>query len=205
VNYTNNSIVVDDTIYSIPVGNYNANTMITQLLSLLPSGFNITYSSISNKYTFTYSTNFTINASHPFCLINSVIGLGDADITSTANSLTLPFVVNYLPIPRINFRSNAFNFGNYNQADNTGDIFLSLQNNAPQQACINYYNQSMIKFLVLEKGISSFFINVCDDMGRNINFNNVDWYLTFQIDIEYLEAPSFSTFSEIVSKTLPSF
>jgi hypothetical protein len=190
--------VIDSVVYTIPVGNYNANTMITQLLTLLPSGFSMTYSTINNKYSMTYTSNFTINASHPLCKINSVLGLGDTDITSQSNSLTFPYVVNFLPIPRINFRSNFFNFGNYNQADNTGDIFLSLQNNAPQQACINYYNQSMIKFLVLEKGISSFVINVCNDAGQLINFNNVDWYLTFQIDIEYLEAPMFSNFSDIL-------
>src|ERR1700722_6810163 len=62
VNYVNNSIVVNGTTYIIPVGNYNANTLITALLTLLPVGFAMSYSSISNKYTWTYSTNFTINA-----------------------------------------------------------------------------------------------------------------------------------------------
>ena len=28
-----------------------------------------------------------------------------------------------------------------------------------------------------------------DDRNQLINFNNVNWYMTFQIDIEYLEVP----------------
>lgn len=195
VNYTNNTLVINSVLYTIPVGNYNANTLITQLLSLLPSGFGITYSSINNKYTMTYTSDFTINASQS--KINKVLGLGNIDIASSSNILTLPYVVNFLPIPRINFRTNAFNLQNYNQSDNTGDVFLSLQNNAPQQACINYTNDSQIKFSILDKTITSFFINVTNDIGEFINFNNIDWYLTFLIEVEYLENPINSSFYQL--------
>lgn len=199
VNYTNNSIVVNGITYTIPVGNYNANTFSTQLLSLLPTGFTMTYSSINNKYTITYLTDFTINASNTNCKINKVIGLGNNDISSTGGILVLPYVVNFLPIPRINFRTNIFNLQNYNQTDNTGDVFLSLQNNAPQQACINYYNDAQLKYLIQDKGISNFFINVTNDSNEFINFNNVDWYLTFLIEIEYLENVVLnSNFSNII-------
>jgi hypothetical protein len=199
VNYTNNSLVLDGVAYDIQVGNYNANTLITQLISILPVGFSITYSSINNKFTFTYSSDFTINASHPSCKINSVIGLGTSDITSTSNSLTLPYVVNFLPIPRINFRTNAFNLQNYNQTDNTGDVFLALQNNAPQQACINYYNDAQFKFSIVDKTISSFYIHVTNDKGQYINFNNIDWYLTFLIEIQYLGNPNTTNFQYITN------
>lgn len=199
VNYTNNSIVVNGVAYIVPVGNYNANTFSTQLLSLLPSGFTMSYSSITNKYTMTFTTDFTINSSSSNCKINKVIGLGNEDVFSLGGSLTLPFVVNFLPIPRINFRTNIFNLQNYNQTDNTGDVFLSLQNNAPQQACINYYNDAQLKYLIHDKGISTFSISVTNDNNELINFNNIDWYLTFLIEIEYLENSILnSTFSNIV-------
>lgn len=195
VNYTNNQIVVNGITYVIPVGNYNANNMITTLTALLPAGFTITYSAITNKYTWTNSTtDFTINASSINCKINKVIGLGNSDLTSSSLTLTLPYVVNFLPLPRINFRSNYFKFGNYNLDDGTGDIFLPLQNNAGQQSTINYINQTQIKQLIIDRNITSFLINVTDDSNQLINFNNVDWYMTFQIDIEYLEVskPSFN-------------
>lgn len=200
VNYTNNSIVINSITYTLTKGNYNANTFITMLLSILPTGYSMIYSSITNKYTITHSTsNFTINASNANCKINSVMGLGDDDISSTSLSLELPFVVNFLPLARINFRTNIFNFKNYNQADNSGDIFLSLQNDAPQQAMIFYTNTASTKYLIEDRSITSFLITITNDINQLINFNNIDWYLTFQIDIEFIEAQQTVNFNNIIN------
>lgn len=199
VNYTNDVIVINSIAYTIPRGNYNVNTFIAQLLLLLPVGFGITYSSITTKFTFTNTTtNFTINASSALSTINKVIGLGTADITSVALTLTLPYVVNFLPIPRINFRSNFLKLNNYSSTDNSSDVFLSLQNNAPQNSVIYYTNQTNTKNLIQDRNITSFLIYVTDDYNRLINFNNVDWYMTIQIDIEYLELPKLTSIGNIL-------
>ena len=177
--------------------NYNANTLITVLLALLPVGFAFSYSTITNKYSWTNSTNFTINASNANCKINTVIGLGTTDVTSSSLVLILTYYDNFLQLPRLNFRKNIFKFNNYNQSDNSSNIFLSLQNNAPQQGMINYINQTMIKFLIEDKSITSFLVTVTDDFGNLINFNNIDWFLTFQIDIEFLEIKTNSNFNQL--------
>jgi hypothetical protein len=117
------------------------------------------------------------------------MGLGNVDITSTALSLTFPNVVNFIPLQRINFRSNYFNFGCYSTSDGSSDIFLPLQNNAGQNSVINYVNQTQAKFLIQDRNITSFTITVTDDLNRFINFNGVDWYMTIQIDVDYLETP----------------
>ena len=63
VNYTNNQLVINNVVYTIPVGNYNANNMITTIMSLV-SVITMTYSAITNKYTMTsVSGPQTINAS----------------------------------------------------------------------------------------------------------------------------------------------
>ena len=199
VNYTNEVIVINSIAYTLPRGNYNVNTFMAQLLLLIPVGFAITYSSITTKFTFTNTTtNFTINGSSQLSTINKVIGLGTDDITSTALTLTLPHVVNFLPIPRINFRSNFLKLNNYSSTDNSSDIFLSLQNNAPQNSVIYYTNQTNTKNLIQDRNITSFLIYVTDDYNRLINFNNVDWYMTIQIDIEYLELPKLTSIGSIL-------
>lgn len=199
VNYTNDVIVINSIAYTIPRGNYNVNTFIAELLLLLPVGFGITYSSITTKFTFTNTTtNFTINASSSLSTINKVIGLGTTDITSVALTLTLPYVVNFLPLPRINFRSNFLKLNNYSSTDNSSDIFLSLQNNAPQNSVIYYNNQTTTKNLIEDRNITSFVIYVTDDYNRLINFNNVDWYMTIQIDMEYLELPKLTSIGNIL-------
>lgn len=203
VNYTCNIFVLEGIAYTIPVGNYNATTIITQLLAQIPATFSISYSSITNKFTFTNITSdFTINASSPLSTINKVLGLGNIDITSTSLTLICPYVVNFLPLPRINFRSNYFKFGNYNLDDGTSDIFLPLQNNAGQQSTINYLNQTQLRNIIIDRNITTFTINVTDDFNRFINFNGVDWYMTFQIDIDILEVqrPNSLGFSNILNK-----
>lgn len=190
VRYTNDQFVLDGITYVIKRGNYNVNTFITQILSQLPVGYAMTYSSITSQITMTHTTtNFTVNASATASTINVVMGLGSSDLTSTALSLTFPYVVNFLPIPRINFRSTFFKTGNYNTTDGSADVFLCLQNNAGQNSVINYVNQTQSRFLIEDRNITNFTIRVTDDLGASLNFNNVDWFMSFQIDIDYLEEP----------------
>jgi len=190
VNYTNNQFVLNGTTYTLTRGNYNVNTFITMILTLLPVGYGITYNSAITKFTITHTTtDFTVNASSNESTVNSIMGLGKVDITSTALSLTFPNVVNFIPLQRINFRSNYFNFGCYSTSDGSSDIFLPLQNNAGQNSVINYVNQTQAKFLIQDRNITSFIISVTDDLNRFVNFNGVDWYMTIQIDVDYLETP----------------
>jgi hypothetical protein len=198
VNYTNNTIVINYITYIIPVGNYNANNLITALNLLIPT-YTITYSSITNRYTFTNVFSFTINASSTS---RNIIGLGDTNQTSVFTSsytLTLPFSVNFVPLPRLNFKSNFFRFNNFNSNDFSNDLFLSIQNNTNPNSMIQYLNQTQIKFRVDDKNITTFIISITDDEGNYINFNNQDTYLTLQIDIEYIDLVNNSlTFRDLI-------
>lgn len=200
VNYTNNTIVINSVTYTIPVGNYNALTLITALNLLIPL-YTITYSSITNRYTFTNSTAFTINASSTS---KNVIGLGNTDETAvftTTYTLTLPYSVNFVPLPRISFKSNFFNFNNFNGIDFSNDLFLSVQNNTNPNSMIHYVNQTGIRFRVQDKNITTFVISICDDDGQYINFNNQDTRISLQIDVEYIDLVNNSlTFRDLINK-----
>lgn len=187
VNYTNNQIVIDNITYIIPVGNYNVNSFTTALQSVLPSGYVLTYSSITNKFTLSYTSNFTINASSSSSTINKVVGLDKTNLSSTLNSATFPHLINFLPMQRINFKSNFFKMNNYNSSDGSTDVFLCLQNNSGQLSMINYVNQTGDQFLIQDKNITNFQINVCDDYNNLLNFNNIDWTLSFKLSIEYID------------------
>jgi hypothetical protein len=116
------------------------------------------------------------------------MGLGKTDLTSASLTVTFPNVVNFIPLQRINFRSNYFNFGCYSTSDGSSDVFLPLQNNAGQNSIINYVNQTQNKFLIQDRNITSFVITVTNDQNQPINFNGVDWLMTIQIDVDYFEA-----------------
>ena len=197
VNYTNNIIVINSISYTIPVGNYNANTLITALILLLPT-YTITYNSITNRYTFNNTSSFTINSSST---CKSIIGLGNVSQSSISNSLTLPYSVNFVPLPRINLKSNFFHFNNFNGIDYSNDLFLSIQNNTNPNSMIHYLNQTGIKFKVEDKNITNFVISITDDDGNYINFNNQDTRISLQIDIEYISNINNSlTFSDLLKQ-----
>lgn len=198
VNYTNNQFVLNGTTYTLTRGNYNVNTFITMLLAAIPVGYGLTYNSATTKLTMTNALSFTINASSSESSVNSIMGLGTSDLNGT--SITMPNVVNFIPLQRINFRSNYFKFGCYSTVDKSNDIFLPLQNNAGQNSIINYVNQTQNKFLIQDRNITTFIINVSDDFGNLLNLNGVDWYMTIQIDIDYLENPRVTTFGSVLAQ-----
>jgi hypothetical protein len=202
INYTNSNIIINNITYQIPVGNYNANNLITALTVLFPT-YTITYSSITNRYTFSNSTAFTISNKSTS---KYIIGLGDTDSTAIFNAglytLTLPFNVNFVSIARVNLKSDLFKFYNFNGGDNSNDLFLSIQVNTNINSMINYLNQTQIKFKVDDRNITNFILSFVDDNGSYINFNNSDSYITFQIDIEYVETINRNlTFSNLINNS----
>ena len=199
VNYTNNTIVINSVVYTIPVGNYNALNLITALNLLIPT-FTITYSSITNRYTFTNATAFTIDASSTS---RNIIGLGSSNETAVLTlgvyTLVLPYSVNFVPLPRISFKSNFFHFNNFNGIDNSNDLFLSIQNDTNPNSMIHYVNQTGIRFKIEDKNITTFIISITDDDGNFINFNNQDTRISLQIDIEYISLINNSlTFRDLI-------
>lgn len=200
VNYTNNQLVVDGVTYIIPRGNYNANTMISTLQSILPLYYTLTFDNVTTKFTI-YNISmptFTINASDPACTINGVLGLGNADLNGTIGvGLVFPNCCNFIPLQRINFRTNYFKFANYDLTNGSSDIILPLQNNAGQGAMINYINQTQNRFIIEDRNITTFEIRITDDFNREINFNGIPTTITLQIDVEYVETARTNQFQNI--------
>jgi len=121
-------------------------------------------------------------------------------MNSVSNSLTMPYIVNFLPLPRLNFRTSAFNFENFNSADSSSDTFLSIQNNGLVGSMILYSNTSGLKNIFNNQHFDNVLdIKITDDIGNLIDFNNCDWYLTIQFDIDFIQTKKSSTFSDIIN------
>lgn len=182
VNSSNNTLIVNSNIFTIPAGNYNAITFRSAISSFLTGlGITITYNTVTNKYAFSSATTFTLAAAST---CTRFIGLGTSDITGT--NITSPYVCNFLPIPRILFRSTAFNTSNYNGSDGSTDLLLSVQNSSTSGALILWNNYSQLKYDITHVDtINIVDIMVTDDAGNLIDFNNCDWYITFRIEYIY--------------------
>lgn len=180
INETNNILSISingvNTDYYIELGNYNARTFISTLLSILPTGFSISLNNINNKFTITYTlADFTINATST---VGDVFGFSSGiSYTSVLKSLTLPDSCNFNGLASLNISVENLNTNNYNSFNKSpGSIIqpVTIQSGAGQ---ITYYKTNKYAFDV-DYVIDYLQINIQDDLGNYINFNGKHWNLT---------------------------
>lgn len=182
VNDTNNTLIIDTTTYTLDNGNYNANSIITELISKLGSNFTITYDNITNKLTFTKSTgNFTIQSSST-CL--RILGFQEnTSYTSTGNSLTSIYPIDltgdnvlYVDLPNIK---------TFNLSSRTGtqtSIISSILLDVPFGSVLYYENPILQGSVIQEDHISFIHIRILSEDGINLlNLQNANWEITLEI------------------------
>jgi hypothetical protein len=94
INENNNKLIINSTVYTLISGNYNTKTFISMVTTLLPIGYIITYSTTTNKFTFQYTTIFTINKEST---CKSLIGLSTSDVFGTVpNNFTVTYYAKFI-------------------------------------------------------------------------------------------------------------
>ena len=104
------------TTYYFRTGNYNVNTFISEWANSVGSGWTLTFNSIKNTISFTYTLDFILSDNDNS--IFSIIGFQKGTLySSTNNTLTGPFVCNFAGITRLNIISSCFNLYNIDSAN----------------------------------------------------------------------------------------
>ena len=87
-----------------------------------------------------------------------------------------------------------------NLSKQSRELMLFFTNNKH----INYVNQTNTSFTINDLNITTININVTDDDNKLIDFNNVDWYMTFTIKVDYkdLNDPNNSFLSIVKSNNI---
>lgn len=176
--------------YQLTHGNYNAQSMLTEIMSLLPEGFGMTYAGRTGKYTLTHSSEaFSILYSSPCA---KILGLSNADLDNTAQPLDTGFVlefpyrINFFPSQLITIRSATFGFSNHSNLDGASDLLATIPNNANANGMVVYNGDANIQFrLSVEQDISSFDIRIADQSSVDYDFQNSDWTITFAMLSNY--------------------
>jgi hypothetical protein len=194
VNYTNNKIVVNGASYNIPYGNYNANNMISTLLTLLPSGFSISINNISNIYTFTYTQSFTISGS-----CGSILGFSNS-VASIGNSITMPYTCNFNGLQSFNIHFSTLitkNIDSLNHSPSSIIQSIPIEGN-PR---ISYVRSSDFEFTIYDEILNDITIDLKDDVGNYLNFNNQNWNMTLEFTIirDIDRFPYFNSFQHITN------
>jgi hypothetical protein len=186
-NITINSVL---TTYTFPHGNYNVNTFISTWISTFGSGWTITYNTILNKFTFSYTSDFIFsdNYNSSYYQNNSMYpvigGLYGVVYASVNKSVTMDYCYNFGGINRLNVvlsNINTSNYDSYNQGITS--TLASVPINCNPTGKILYTNYTNFKTTIDQTEMSNFSIKILDDNKNTINFNNQDWTMTLQIDI----------------------
>jgi len=204
INDTNNQITITisgvATTYSFKTGNYNINTFITEWATSIGPGWTLTFDSIKNKITFTYTSTFSFSSGTNS--IFSIIGFQkNITYSSTGTSLTAPFVCNFAGITRLNIKSSCFNL--YNVDSNNKGINRTLACipvSGLNSGYIFYNNFTNFKDNFKGTELSSLGIEIRDDFRNFIDFNGVDWSMTLQIDILSENIQSIDTLHDVYEK-----
>jgi hypothetical protein len=168
------------TAYMFPMGNYTAQSFITQFKALLPNQFNITLGQNSNQFTITHTTttfSFTSEST-----IDQIMGFSGTT-AAVGLSLTCPRVCNFLPLPRIVMRCPDLAHSFISATTDGNDVILSVPNTAKLNGQIIYNNNSNMKTLFKLEKLNSFVVSLTNDDGVPINFNGISSFFVFQFDI----------------------
>lgn len=185
-------------------GNYNSNTLITEITSQLAgqliTDITITISSVTGiiKLVRAGGLNFTILSTGT---INKTLGFATGtNYTSVAGILDAPFPLNLLGLLKLKIASlelSTYNFdssvlGNLN-------IIATIPIEAGTFGLIQYDNFANIQSLINNRALDGFDLQIYGDDNNLVNFNGIDWniVLLFSITRERKQVTN-TQFSDIV-------
>ena len=184
INSNNNKLVYYDNgttnvrTVIIQPGNYNTNTLISFLLQYM-TAFTITYSPVTNKLTFSNTSDFAFYNSST-CL--ALLGFSGA-MASTNSSLTSDICVNLSPYRCICIASNLKTFSVNTLLPNNQSILASIPINTAPNSIIIYENKNNFKCNTYTNTINNIRIRLMDHKFNTLDLNGCHWTITLKFDI----------------------
>lgn len=191
INYTNYILNFSmDGGVTIPLiiqqGNYNSASLITEIISefsLLGYAFTITTSRITGNMKFTcLSHSFTFfGTSSIFSILGFVPG---QNYSSSSSIINAPTPLNLLGVKRLKVNSQLLSTKTFD-SNNLGIVsnLSSIPVDVPSFGIISYVNSNKAYSILNAKFIMGIDIQIVDENNNLINFNNLNWTCTLQLNI----------------------
>ena len=194
----------DEKVIQIDAGNYNIQQMLSALNTKLVA-FNFTnpviinWSSLSNKISFTTTTEFTILPTST-CL--ELLGFSDKEHKGT--SLISDGMVDIRGITSIYVNCDLLD-NSYHYNANANRNFL---HHTICRIPVNASSYGTITYAPVEKTLcrmsrnvlgGAFKIYITDEQGRTIDFNNMRWTITLKVDYHAIKANQGSIYNDSTS------
>lgn len=187
VNYHNNQLVINNVIITIPVGNYNAMTLMETLNGLFSeyglTNYVLSFNATNGKYTLTSNTYFVVNSSST---IQTIMGFDEYNYNSIFNVATskyvfeFPYQVNTSGTKNIYIRTNIIT-SNLNVVNGDVNVIKSIACDVPPYGIIQYNNNQGIETILKNREMNNLEIELLDDDLEYINFNNQNWAICLEI------------------------
>jgi hypothetical protein len=191
----------------IPVGNYNANTLITALKTLINDvNFTITINKITGVLIFFYNQTFTIYTDNTYSIAKILgfnLNTSYVSAETPLYTLTALYPLNLLGIKKINISSQTLITNNFTSGIGTTSLITSISVDQPPFGLIVYQNTGSTKFTLSKTDIHKIDLQLFDEDFNYINFNNINWSILFCLHLTYrMPIPQIS--KQINDKLQPS-
>ncbi len=198
VNEYNNIFDLSTGRITIPIGNYNANSFMKLLTSLLPVGMTISFSSTTGKFTFEYNSEFQILSSTTcFDLIGTK---KNKQYNSTGGTLICELMANFSGTKNLFVKVPNIILENYNAKTKDYITLLTIPVNVPPFGVIMYDNKTLSRNLIKNLQLDYLDIAIYDDNNNLIDFNGIDWNIIIEIETTLQVQQNLKTISEYLDE-----
>ena len=178
VNVYNNLLSLSTGDIWIDKGNYNATSLLKYIHSKLPTNMIMTFNTTTGKYTLTYNQPFYIKNT---TTIFRLLGLDNIQYNSVSNIISFPYPANLLGTKNLYIKSN-FMISNLNTLTNVFITLACIPVSVEPYSIILFNNFSNSSHIIKNKLLDNIEIKIYDDDNNLINFNNVDWSITLEVN-----------------------
>lgn len=195
---SNDLLIVDNVSYYLNHGNYNAYTLITELIRVLPTSFSVSFDTQTGLLTFTNISSMTIRAAST---CSKILGIGENDLIGS--TITLPNMLNVIRTKVLYIKILELSLDTLDTITGDQCTILAVPVNTEPFGLIEKDNSSAEGYNSSVVGIDHLTIEIRDDSGNLVDFNDQNWTISLQIDCYY---PYFyqprQTFGEIIQAKL---
>lgn len=187
INNNNNKIIINNITFTIEIGNYNAYTLKEYINNLLVENSinaELELNTSNGKFKLISNTFISINSSTSY----KIFGLDkNTNYNGIFNNIDNKYYINFSypcdtsGISNIHIKTNIMT-KNLNVYNNDSHILKSISVNVSPFGIINYMNSnSSNEFIIRNRETDYLQIQLLDNEGNFIDFNNIDWFLCIEI------------------------
>lgn len=188
VNSNNDRLQIDmnsqSYLITLTHGNYQSTSFIAMLQPLMPSGFSITFSDATGRYSIAHTT-YDFAISNATCY--ELLGLAPyTSYNSISRNFECPFPCSFLGTSNVYVKSGNLLLSNYSTLDGTYNNLINLQVNVPPYGVIKYSNITNTEYVIRNTQLSYLELELKDEFNSYIDMNGVDWSLTIELNSRVL-------------------